>query len=425
MGSLLAFPLAQPIGGVAVSNIRTTSVGGDQWFVEWDPIVVAWDSAYMVFVDGKLHSTLPNQTSMYIDAEPGADPIIQIAQIAGVWMDPGRAVPGYFPALQPNKIKIEWDKPASVVDVESYRVFGDSGTGTVDFDNPLFSDIPEDGSASYEFVTDQLVTGTYKFVVRTVDEAGNESATIAEFTRALTTYPGIVTAEAIVFNSGPITATLTWVDPADIAAGDVKVFSNGGVTADQFPDYETGAEIATIAAGVQTFTTAALADGIHIFGLRVNNGTLDELNTSVILFLRIESGAEVSNFPVVPQVQATPIDNGKVELIAYVDPPSTQTNPDFVAGEAVKVQFFTNDGAGGAIDFGTPLGVGFVNLTPTGVNLVARLETIVFGETARKFAARSYTSGGVASTDSDEVTITPDATKPPDPLNVVTSTVRD
>ena len=411
MGTQLAFPLAMPLGGVLVSNIFAQALGQNQWLVRWDTNPDLSPASYMIYVDGNFWGVIVDTPAMFIRGEDGASPVVQVAQLPIAWSDPGFARDGYFTAPVANKIQVVWDPPADVTDVDKYRVYFDNKTGTVDFTTSL-GEVPEDGSTQYEFWTAQLVSGTYKFVIRVVDLAGNESTNIAEFSVVLSTYPGLVTGEAVSVIAGP-KVTITWTDPSDIGSGNVRVYSNGGITTLLRPDYSSA--VATVPAGTQTFTSAVLGDGIHVFGLRVFNGTVEELNTYVWLVVRIESGAEVALFPQVPLLVAQNDVSGKISLTARVNNLNpTGTNP-------VKVQFYTNDGAGGAVDFSTPLeGVGsFTTLSRHGSGLSAQFLTASFGETVRKFSCRSFTTAGVASVNAVEITITPDATSPPDPLNTV------
>ena len=418
MTSMLAFPLASPLGGNLVSGLFAEALGKDMWRLEWVPISVAWDSGYMIAVDGKHALTVRGIESITIQGEPDANPVVEIVQIPADLADPGYFIPGYFSTTPDNKIKITWDAPASVIDVERYRVYWDAGAGTVVFDDVHnIGEVLEDGSGSYELFTDELAVDTFKFVIRTVDDAGNESTNTTANSQVLSKYPGLVTAEAIVYDNGTDKVTITWTDPADIGSGDVRIYTNNGSLTNLFPDYST--PLATIAAGVQTFTSAALADGIHVFGLRVFDGTNEEPNTSVILTVRVEGLSEVSGSPQKPELQALNSDGGKVKLIAIVDANSEVTDL------ARKVKFFTNDGAGGAVDYNTPLGGDFVNLNMRGLRFRAFFETSAFAETARKFGVEAFTDAGVASVRADEVTITPDATSPPQPLNVTTATGRD
>ena len=414
MGTLLAFPLASPLGGVLVSNIRTEPWGADTWLIEWAPISVTWDASYMISIDGKHYAVAHGQTSIVVQGERGAAPIVQVAQLGGVYTDPARFVSGYFATLINNKIKVTWNPPASITDVEEYHVYWDNKTGTVDFTSAL-AVIGEDGSASYEFITDALASGTYKFVVRTVDTSGNETTNTTETSQMLTTYPNLVTSEAVVVIAGP-KVTITWADPADIGAGSVRIFHNSGNASNLFPDYSTVQ--ATIAAGTQTWTSGNLADGIWVFGLRVFDATNEEPNTTVVLVVRLESAAEVSGYPAKPLLVTQNAAAGKVDLLAIVQPITR-------SGRATQVKFFTNDGAGGNVDYATALGAGFIALHERGSVYLATLTSAAYGETARKFGCRAYTAGSVVSVNADEITITPDSTAPGVPLSVTAAVVRD
>ena len=412
MGTMLGFPLAMPLGGVAVTGVRAEAQGENLWLLTWVPNAQPNPAAFMIYVDGKLWGSVAGATEVYIRGESDASPIVEIAQLPIEWSDPGFARNGYFSSIVANKIQVTWDPPADVTDVDAYRVYWDNGTGTVDFTSiGRLGDIPEDGSTAYEFWTIELANGTYKFVVRTVDSVGNESTNVATLTVVHTNYPGLVTNESHSVIAGP-GVTITWTDPSDIGSGNVRVYTNGGSTTNLLPDYDT--ILATIAAGTQTFTSAVLGDGIHVFGLRVYNGTNEELNTYVWLIVRLESGAAVSAFSGVPNLTSELQASGKVLLMARVNP----RNPS--GTKPVKVRFFTNDGAGGSVDYATPLeGAGqFTNLQRLGPGWFAEFVSITYGETARKFGCRAYTTAGIASVNATEITVTPDATVPPLPLNL-------
>ena len=425
MGSLLAFPLPMPLGGVQVSDLRIRHIGGRRWRVKWTPISVSWPSAFVINVDGQHYTTVHNKNAVTLRLEGIFEnfvisPIIEVVQIPSVMATPSFHTPGYFSTIINNKIKITWNPPASVADVEFYRVYWDKGTGTISFiDDNILEEISEDGLANYEAFTPGLTSGTYKFVVRTIDEAGTESTNIAEFSQAITTYPGIITGFSLSFDTGTDKATLTWTDPSDIGSGTVKIFDNLGNIARPFPDYTT--VVASIAAGVQTFTTAVLTEGWWLFGAQVNDGTNQEPNTNILVDVRLDSSINpISNPPPKPFLEVFNGPDGKVHLFAFVIQEGARSR-------TAKFQFFTNDGAGGAIDFSTPIeGVGnFTDGTEVGQYFGATLLAGPFGETARKFSARAFTAGGVVSLNADEQTITPDATAPPQPLSVVTTPVRE
>jgi len=183
------------------------------------------------------------------------------------------------------------------------------------------------------------------------------------------------------------------------------------------PDYDT--IVSSVAAGTQTFETAVLTEGHWVFGIRTDDGTNRELNTSILVETRLDSAlALVQSYPNKPFIQAGVSVAGKALLNAYVF-------PNLAGGEATKVKFYTNDGAGGAVDYATAISPGFVNLRKHTSIWLGQLLTPVFGETARIFGCIAFTSGDVESLRADEVTITPDATLPPAPLTPATITGRE
>lgn len=416
MPSLLGFPLANTLGGALNLNVRTRPLGNNQWSLRWDRRTLPADSAFIVAVDGKPLTTKVEKTAMWLTGEAGASPIVQVAQVPAGYGDPAYFINKYFSAILDNKLDITWNKPADVTDVEKYRVYHDNRTGTVDF-TTVIEEILEDGSASYR--TFAIVpAGTYKVVVTTVDLAGNEDQTVAAVTKTLVAFPGHITNFALTYAAGPKTATLTWLDPTDISGGTVDLFDNLGAAANLIPNYDSS--IGSVAAGVQSFTTGALADGIWAFGIRVTSAGNQELNTSIILVLRIESTVEIANPPPKPFLEVENLANGSVRLLGFVFPDVGEG-----LGFASTINFFTNDGAGGAIDYGTPLSGSNIALVPIGGSLFAPFDSVVYGETARKFAARAFSETGVVSVNSDEVTITPDATDPPQPLGLAVTTGRN
>ena len=208
MATLLSFPLAMPLGGGSVADLRIRPLGGRRWRLFWTPINVAWSSAFMIAVDGKHYATVSGRTSLDLRLEGtlgdfSASPVIEVIQVPADHADPGYFVSGYFTVLQDNKIRVTWTPPVDVSDVVAYRVYWDRGEGTVPFspDSLLgFEDIREDGSLSYEAWTPALTSGTYLFVVRTIDDAGNESANTTAFSRTISTYPDIVTGLSITYS---------------------------------------------------------------------------------------------------------------------------------------------------------------------------------------------------------------------------------
>lgn len=416
--SLLAFPLGMPLGGVAVSNLRVRRRAGspNSILLDWTPISLPWPSAYMVAVDGKRHSIISHEPPAVVRVdETGGTPIIEVAQIPMTAADPGYFVPGYFTAVLPNKIRFPFTPPADRTGVLKYRIYWDKGEGTVKYtDAYLLGEVLENGLAAYEIWTPPIATGTYKFVVRSVDEAGNEDSNTTTASTSLVTYPGVISGLSLTYDDDTHKATLTWADPSDIGAGSVKIYGNGGSESIPYADYS--APIDTVAAGVEEWESPELSAGTYwIFGLRVNDGTNEELNTDVLAVVRIGSAQEViGSPPPKPILVASAGGGGSVMLTAYL----------LNTGEvAKKVNFYVNNGAGGAVDYGTP--IGSISVVNAGVLDAAMLTTTPFSEVEYIFGAKAENATGDEGFAAVEIKLTPDATAPDAPTAGAPTTGRD
>ena len=412
----MGFIFAGLFGEFRPSDIRQKIIGNGIWAIAWTPAAKPSPAAFIISVSRKHFTTVYGRNSTRIRIPPGSNPIIEVLQLPIDSTSMAFFPSGYFATVENNAIKFEWDPPASVAAdlIEFYRVYWDNGTGSIGFTpSEVFIEVQETGLASYEITTTELAAGTYKFVVRPVDINGNETANVATFTQVLTKFIDPVTAFALSYDGGTDKATLTWVDPSGIGAGDLEIYSNGGDATKPYPDYSTA--IATVAAGVQTFLSGVLTEGLHVFGIRASDGTTREPNTSITARVLLDVTAdEIAGFPPIPVLLAVPSAGGKVKLRAYVD-------PNVGAGLADSVEFYTNDGAGGPVDFTSAIGTR--GLSQTGNVWFAEFESAVFGETARKFSAKSKTVGGVLSEAAIEDTVTPDSTIPAEAINIAISAV--
>lgn len=418
MGSMLGFPLAMPLGGNRVSNVRARNLGGRQWLVRWTPNNIPDTPTYMVSIDGQLFGHFRNRSSFRFRSDVDAMPVIQIVQLPAGFGDVGLYVPGYFTTIQPNRIRITWSPPADTTNVKEYRIYWDRGEGTVQYGSSyLMATVKEAGISSYVAHTPEIVSGTYRFVVRTVDFAGNETQNSDPFTQSLTTYPRPVRNLAVSYSNATKLATLTWNDPFDIGeAGTVSIFHNGGSTTNRYPDYDT--IVATVAQGVESWTSGVLTEGYWTFGARVWNGSLGEANTSILASIRLDASAnEMADFPPQPVLLAFQRAQGRVHLRALV-------RPSAALSTAATVNFFTNDGAGGTVNYGSAINATAVSLRALGEYLVGDYTTGTYGETPRLFGCRAYEAGGAASLNATEITVTPNSTSPPFALNVATVAAR-
>ena len=211
MVTQLAFPLGMPLGGNDTLNVREIPIktgGGRIRRIAWDTFDASFERAYIIAIDGQPFVTVANSGPVDIRIEPVLDssfaptPIIQIKQIPIGYSDKGFFIPEYFDAVLPDKINVTFNAPAVVTDIESYNVYWDKGSGTVEFtDDFIMAKVLEDGSTSYSVWSPSLTTGTYKFVVQAVDEIGNRSVNIAELSQVIATFPSPVSGFTATLNA--------------------------------------------------------------------------------------------------------------------------------------------------------------------------------------------------------------------------------
>lgn len=403
------FPFA--FVGLGVDIIGSVPLGDRRWLLMWKarPEIVA-PYAFIVSVNGKHQETVYNDEQTVVEADNLETDVAHVIQVPAAVLDGGHFPDFLFNiAVLNNKGIITITPPGDVSKVDAYRVYFDNGTGTVTFDDAgLLGEVKETGAPSYQFATRELAAATYKSVVRTVTKNGTESTNVApERSFTVQAYIPPVTGFGNTYDEPTKKATLSWVFPA--GATQVQIFYNGGSEADQFPDYDT--VLATVNFPTTTFLTAALAAGAHVWGIRATDGSNFELNTSVRTKLRTDAAfAEISGPPPKPRLIAVREVAGKITLKAFVDTTEDQNPPI-----PDTVQFYTDDGAGGPVDFTTPLPGGPFTLVAGSVYLEAVTVTAAFGATARKFAAVAF-KGSVPSEQGDAVTITPNVDVPPAPV---------
>ncbi len=403
------FPFA--FVGLGVDVIGTVPLGDRQWLAMWKarPEIPA-PFAFIVSVNGRHQETVLNEEQTIVRADRLETDSVHVIQVPQSTLD-GAHFPDFLFNVDVlnNKGIITITPPGDVSKVDHYNIYFDNGTGTVTFDDAgLLGEVKETGAPTYEFATRELAAATYKSVVRTVTKSGTESTNVApEVSFTVQAFIAPVSGFSNSYDEPSRKATLSWTFPA--GATQAQIFFNGSSEANQFPDYNT--VLATINAPTNTFLTAALPAGAHVWGIRVTDGSNFELNTSARTKLRTDAAfAEIVNPPARPRILAVNDPAGKVALKAFVD-----VTDDPAATIPDTVKFFTDDGAGGPVDFSTPLAGGPFTLSPSGQYLEVAASFGPFGATARKFASVAF-KGTTPSEEGDAVTITPNVDVPPAPV---------
>jgi len=220
--------VGDPVGS---STLRVTNLRALPCYDEPGSIDLAWDSVLVehglavwhhVYRDGvKLGQT--RGLSMRVPVLPGERHQFEVIDVGPKNGDPGYDIGWACAPAAGNKVLLEWDAAAGAA---SYAIYWDAGTGTVDYVTPyVLRD--DDGSARLAYLTPQLPNGSYKFVVRARDAAGNESANTTALVAAVAALPGSVCGLARSINRSFLSAgvdaaavTLEVLDAAGFPAAD-------------------------------------------------------------------------------------------------------------------------------------------------------------------------------------------------------------
>lgn len=205
------------------------------------------------------------------------------------------------------------------------------------------------------FVTQKLGEGAQKIAIVVEDVAGNQSDPIT-VTKTLDFFPNSPTNFKATFNAGPKTVTLTWTDPTNSDLATIRIFQGKGTDV-LAPDYET--EIGSVAAGVETFTTAALTDDDYIFGIRAED-TAANLETNVDVLVRVNVPNAAIPFKIGFEsdvrdegedetvLTGIPLSNGKVKL-------EWEYFEDKTNAVVTVFKVYTDNGTG-TVDFSSSIG---------------------------------------------------------------------
>lgn len=205
------------------------------------------------------------------------------------------------------------------------------------------------------FITQKLSEATQKVAVVVEDVAGNRSDAII-LTNVLQFFPNPPTGFTAVYNSGPKTVTLTWIDPTNPDLATIRIFQGKG-TEILAPDYVF--EIGNVAAGVETFTTGALTDDDYIFGIRAEDSSANlEKNVDVLQRVNVPDAAVPFKIGFDSDVQDLGEDEVALTGIPLSDGKVTLDWEYFQDKENAIVTLFKiyTDNGTGVVDFVTAIG---------------------------------------------------------------------
>jgi hypothetical protein len=269
-----------------------------------------------------------------------------------------------------------------VSEIRGYNVYSDNRTGTIDEDNVLFF-IEEDGRASglFDGRTPFLQNGTWKFVVRPVDLAGNELKSVRTCQVVIAARPKPPTDLEVTFNPTTKRATITFTPSVSDDVSSYELFGNSGSC--DAPDPTT--VIATSAGS--PILSPVLTPGDWVLLLQAVNPYGNDQNLTQLVELRLdgtpaaptEKGIE-PNDPI--EVVPIPLPDGAMRIRVYLDPRRQEVEP-------AKVRLYEE------LDFTTPVDEQDVDLPMVDVEIVEFDRPPFYG--SRRYTARTVSADGVES----------------------------
>jgi hypothetical protein len=214
-------------------------------------VTLNWNTAtwgpcfFQVWVGGRLYTTITkasgNSTTVYL-GYGDASTFIEIITVGVLNADEN-----CYHLLQNeygNRALLKW--PTSS-DVEEYNVYGDSGSGTVDYSSEMGS-VPSIKKMTYvyyegflrklgitgvtsslsEWKSPCLTTGDYKYAVKSVGYDGCVSPASDEIPITILTYPQSVSGLSFNLNSTEKQLYIDWEKPADSSWTNARIYNNSG-----------------------------------------------------------------------------------------------------------------------------------------------------------------------------------------------------
>ena len=335
----------------------------------------AWDTRYAVVVDAQQQEVTESPTAP-VTGEPREH--IQI-------LPEGWAAEDARSPL--DRVRVSWDEASDADEYELYR-----STTSGDYDDPLVR--RDAGQDSYGYVDGPLEDDTYYYRLLTRDEAGNERT--EEISVTISSAPEPPTDLSVSVSSGTLELTWSTSPSGDVdhyavyraLDGPIEPWKGPHATPSGSPWSE---DVSSVSGRLLYLVRAVDADGN------------EEAGVEQMVAVDLDAGSELQR-PNQPDIlRAVPVSGGEAEVEAgYV-----REGED---GKAVELRLYANDGAGGAVDYGTILDT--VSLNDTTGQSVTLTSSGLSGGNTYKLAVRAATSDGTEDRNTDTVEVTTDATAP-------------
>ncbi len=290
-----------------------------------------------------------------------------------------------------DTIRLSWSEATG--DPDSYQVLRSTTTGVfTDSAIALFFS----GPATYQFDDGPLDDDTYFHIIRGFDVAGNATDSNEE-ENTVDGPPAPPTDLDFTHTDSTKTTKLTWTASAT---------ATGYNLYDGVDDADILGTPTALGNVVTTSIDQTGVTGRRTYLVRATDGTGNEDgNLSQMVYLDLSAGVQVSR-PNAPQTQtASAIADGEIRIVCWYDTRGQR-------GVATEVNMYVNDGSGGAVDYGTSVGVATVTYTAGTERIVVDSSGVSGGGSTFIVAVRAKTAGGVESQNTDTSSVVTDDTGP-------------
>ena len=295
-----------------------------------------------------------------------------------------------FASSPSDRIKLSWDEVAGA---ERYEVYRKESGG--EYGDPIA--IVTAGRDNYEVIDGPHDDATYVYKLTAYDAAGN-SVDSNEPQQAVSAAPDPPSGIAGSVANNTFTMTYTASGSADVHH--YAIYRGDAGAAVEL----TGSVHDTDAASPWEDGVTGLTGRYEYLLRAVDADTNEEANLSQMIVIDLVNGVQVSrpNSPVIGGAEA--IAGGEVRVHARYD-------REGETGVATSIRMYVNDGAGGAMDWGTSKGSATL---PTGHDFffVDMDSTGLIGAKTYLVGIRARTDAGVEDSNTETVSILTDATPP-------------
>ena len=223
MGQWLGTPIGEPIINLEAARV---SNNGNLVRVTWDTKTEG-PCFFQIWVDGRLQTTCTKlKRECYVSVN-GEDNLHFIEVITVGVNGSDEDCYHLLHNEYGNKVSIKWP---DVAKAQYYRVYGDDGDGSVDwtFIKATLNDVSND-QVLYEWRSEGLVSGTYKYGIKAVGWDGSEEPNTVEVPCTITTYPLPVSGITFAIGATAHQVAISWEKPPDASYTHGNVYSNQGL----------------------------------------------------------------------------------------------------------------------------------------------------------------------------------------------------